>query len=283
MSQSRNQRVLPVPWASPILRLAGSKRKLLPKLMMYVPHQYNRYIEPFAGSACLFFALRPQSAILGDFNEAIIQAYSVLRSHPTLVVRAAHRWKHSKRQYYSLRRVAPETLDEIERTARFIYLNRYCFNGVYRTNRLGQFNVPIGNRTGRLPAESAFYRCSIALRTARLRAVDFEVCLDDVRIRDFIYLDPPYTQSQRPTYGEYGYGTFNEGDIERLVTCLRRIDSIGAVFLLSYSDNSTLRKTLPKHWHCRKVRVRRHVAGFTQHRLRVSEILVSNRAPQQTR
>jgi len=264
-------------WGKPFLRWAGSKRKLLATLLHEVPPQSTRYIEPFAGSACLFFALRPVSAILGDINEQLVEAYRVVRQHPRKVARAVAQWKNTKHEYYRLRRLCPGDLELIDRAARFIYLNRYCFNGVYRTNRLGNFNVPRGSRTGRVPDEQTFYRCAIALRDAELRAGDFEECLRNVGPGDFVYLDPPYAQSSRPTHGEYGYDGFGKSDIDRLVACLKRIDRAGGVFLLSYCDTPALDARLSRKWAVRKISVRRHIAGFAKHRMCVGEVLVSNK------
>jgi DNA adenine methylase len=261
-------------WAPPIFRWAGSKRQLLPVLMQSIPSDFARYIEPFAGSACLFFALRPSQAILGDINEELIKTYEIIRSHPRLVARAAHDLPVTKPQYYKMRATRPESLALVERAVRFVYLNRYCFNGVYRTNQKGLFNVPMGVRTGKMPSEQSFYRCALALRNAKLRATDFETCLKDIRPGDFVYLDPPYARSR--LRGEYGYDSFREEDIVRLVNVLKSIDEAGAVFLLSYADSPELRSLLIR-WRSKKLSVRRHVAGFAKHRSIVSEVLVSNK------
>lgn len=266
------------PWAFPLLRWAGSKRKLLPWLMQCIPQQFKRYIEPFAGSACLFFALRPARAILGDVNFELLHAYDIIRSHPRLVFRAASALKNTKCQYDRLRRIPPESLNPIDRAARFVYLNRYCFNGVYRTNQKNEFNVPRGSRTGRMPGEPVFYRCSVALRSTELRAVDFADCLTDLTVGDFVYLDPPYTTTSRPTHGEYGYDCFGRKDLYRLVDRLAHIHRAGAFFLLSYAADQEL-ENLQHSWFYRRLSVRRHVAGFAEHRTNVGEILVSNYAP----
>ena len=216
------------PWSPPLFRWAGSKRKLLPILTSYVPKKINRYIEPFAGSACLFFALKPQKAVLGDINEELLFTYQVLKNHPRILSRATLGFAVSEEQYYTLRKLNPESLNSIDRAARFIYLNRYCFNGVYRTNKKGEFNVPRGVNTGNIQDEACFYRFSVALRNADLRANDFTDCLEDVQEGDFIYLDPPYAVAGKPRAGEYGNNCFDESDINRLVECLIKIDEAGA-------------------------------------------------------
>jgi DNA adenine methylase len=150
-----------------------------------------------------------------------------------------------------------------------------CFNGVYRTNRLGEFNVPRGSRTGGIPDEATFYRCSVALRAADLRVGDFDSCLVDAGPKDFVYLDPPYSASDRSRYGEYGYGSFSETDAPRLLDCLRRLDDIGTAFLLSYAASPTTLKQLSR-WNCVRHLVRHHISGFARHRAIVEEVLVTN-------
>lgn len=263
------------PWAPPLLRWAGSKRQLVPALINYVPSDFDRYVEPFAGSACLFFALNPSTAVLGDQNRELLDTYDVVRRHPRLVARAVHSIPDTPKAYLRVRNRDLSRLVPIDRAARFVYLNRHCFNGVYRTNRQGQFNVPRGRNTGKLPSEAMFYRCSVALRRVELRPVDFEECIADVRRGDFVYLDPPYASSARPRYGEYGYGSFDKQDLGRLLEALHLIDQRGGVFLLSYYR--TRRLKIPPHWHRRQIAVRRHVAGFAHHRRIIREILVTNR------
>lgn len=263
-------------WAAPILRWAGSKRKLLPYLIDAMPSKYNRYIEPFAGSACLFFSLHPKKAVLGDINSELLDTYATLRDHPRRLSRAAKSIGETEDNYYKIRRVNPSELDPLSRAARFIYLNRFCFNGVYRTNQQGHFNVPRGNRTGGIPPESTFYRCSVALRAADLRPGDFEQCINDIQKDDFVYLDPPYASEGRPRAGEYGCGCFSNFDHERLIKCLKQIDKNGASFLLSYSNTPDLIRRFSKRWRLKCVSVNRHVAGFSQHRHVAEEILVSN-------
>ena len=266
------------PWARPILRWAGSKRKLLPSLVGAMPKQFGRYIEPFAGSACLFFAVNPKSAILGDINAELLDTYVALREHPRLVARAVHAMPKTEAHYYRLRREEPRNLSPVNRAARFIYLNRHCFNGVYRTNQRGAFNVPRGRRTGAIPSEAKFVRCARALKRAVVRPGDFESCLRDLKPNDFVYLDPPYATESRPIAGEYGYGCFDGTDHPRLAAWLKKIDDAGARFLLSYSDCADLHERFRKAWICNRFLVHRHVAGFAKHRGQAAEILVSNYA-----
>lgn len=263
-------------WTRPILRWAGSKRKLLPKLIACTPVKFERYIEPFLGSACYFLALKPQSAILGDFNTELIKMYRVLREKPNEIAEAVHEMPGDPEYYYKLRAQSAFDLDRVSRAARFIYLNRFCFNGVYRANRSNHFNVPRGSHTGKIPSKEEFKECAKLLRKAKLRATDFEDCLSDTKTGDFIYLDPPYASVARLDHGEYGYNSFSEKDIDRLLSSVKRADRNGAIILLSYAYTPIFQKSLP-NWHFKKIDVRRYVAGFADQRLEVKELLVSNK------
>jgi DNA adenine methylase len=232
-------------------------------------------VEPFAGSACLFFALKPRQAVLADINPDLMETYSAILQHPRLVARFTLRHRRTSAEYYRLRRCKPASLNPVERAARFLYLNRFCFNGVYRVNREGMFNVPRGSDTGGLPSEAWLYRSAIALRSAELRIDDFESTLQSTRADDFVYLDPPYSPRGRPAHGEYGYGTFREADLERFFDALARADSRGVKIMMSYADSKLVRLRLAS-WTRRRITVRRHVAGFAKHRALVREILATN-------
>lgn len=262
-------------WSRPLFRWAGSKRRQLPLLLGRRPANFRRYIEPFAGSACLFFALHPSKALLGDNNAELVDAYKVIRSHPRQVAQRLLTWPNTKRFYYSLRKIIPAGLEPIAQAARFMYLNRNCFNGVYRTNKSGQFNVPRGSKTGSALREDEIYRCAFALRSADIVHADFETLLAHVGEGDFVYLDPPYPSKPRPRYGEYGYNCFGPSDVPRLIAALREIDTRGAKFLLSYTSLRGM-EAIPREWAYESILVRRHVAGFAANRPRVREVVIRN-------
>jgi DNA adenine methylase len=265
-------------WVAPLLRWAGSKRSLVPELSARFcgAAAPGRYIEPFAGSACLFFALRPEQAVLGDLNEELVETYRTLREHPRLLSRAVQAWGTDRGSYYAVRALDPAVLGPIERAARFLYLNRLCFNGVFRTNKAGRFNVPYGTATGAIPSEAHIYRCSVALRSADLRSGDFDATTADVRAGDFVYLDPPYTQDPRSAYGVYGYGSFDGGDLDRVLQTLHRIEEAGATFLFSYAAIDGLSEGLPSSWSLASVEVPGRVAARTLFRTSRTEVLISN-------
>ncbi len=267
----------PVVRNRPFLRWAGSKRQLIPDLRVFWQSgKYQRYIEPFAGSASFFFSIRPNCAILGDMNRELIDAMEQIRANPAAVHRRMLRMKSGEQAYYHTRAIDPKTLSAIGRAARFIYLNRFCFNGIYRTNRSGMFNVPYGGgKSGALPSKQLLESCASALKKTRLFCADFEDTLGLARAGDFVYLDPPYSLGGKRIFREYGPSTFNSGDLDRLHGCIDQLDRLGAVFLLSYAATSDASR-LFTGYRTTVVQVRRNVAGFSAKRKIVDEFLISN-------
>lgn len=262
------------PHTPPIIRWAGSKRKLLPILLANIPSTYVRYIEPFAGSACVFFALNPKRAILGDLNCHLLDTYDTVRSHPLRTLRAARSLPQSEADYYRIR-AAPLPKGRIARAARFLYLNRFCFNGLYRTNSKGEFNVPYGRNTGGFPNEPTFCRSAKLLLKAELVAEDFASVLTRARQGDFVYMDPPYASRSRNSRDEYGVDSFTPDDIPRLIRGLERLHTKKVQFLLSYSYTDDFVKQLPVPVRP-AISVRRHIAGKCRHRVIVREVLLKN-------
>lgn len=260
----------------PLIRWAGSKKKLIPLLKANTPKTFNKYVEPFCGSACLYFSLRPTKAVLSDINKELIISYKTIKKDSKKITQRLLGVEKCKTEYLRLRELDPSTLDEIERSYRFIYLNRFCFNGVYRTNREGKFNVPMGTKTGNLPTPAKISDCAKALKGASLIYGDFKKTLKYIEQGDFVYLDPPYTKEGAKNRGEYGHGSFDYQDIPTLISYLEKIDEKGAYFLLSYSCDSALLDLLPGRWNKLELSVDRHVAGFKQHRSIAKEILVAN-------
>lgn len=257
------------------MRWAGSKRSLLPHLLRRVARG-GRYYEPFAGSACLFFSMEPADAVLGDRNDALIGFYRTLRRRPYDVAAAARVWPADATSFYAVRALDPHRLDAVTRAARFLYLNRLCFNGVYRTNRQGEFNVPYGRRLAAMPSEAELVKAAQALRRCALRSADFEETIADARMNDFVYLDPPYTQSPQTAHGVYGYGSFHVGEIDRMIAALERLDRRGVRFLFSYADVEDVVRTFPPRWSVERLQTAGQVAGLASARQRRREILVTN-------
>lgn len=260
----------------PFLRWAGSKRKLLPKLMTFWRSDYNRYVEPFMGSACFFFSANPSRALLGDLNGELVATFREIRDNPAGVWRSVTSLSPTKGGYYKLRSVRPTTLSTTEAAARFLFLNRFCFNGLYRTNLKGEFNVPYAPAgTGSIPCKEDFFEYSRRLQNATLSVGDFELTLGNVKGGDFVYLDPPFAVESRRVFREYGASIFGQKDFQRLATSLKRLDTMGTDFVVSYADCAEARELL-KPWRITRVRTTRHIAGFSGHRGHAFELLATN-------
>ena len=228
------------------------------------------------GSACLFFDLLPRRALLGDINSELIHCYEQVRAAPRSVCWHLSRFKINADFYYQLRAEDPVGLSPARRAARLIYLTRYCFNGLYRTNQAGQFNVPHGgSRTGNLPTYEQLAAASARLADVHLVCADFATTVDQVRKGDFVYLDPPYWVRGKRRINQYGPNTFYHRDLARLDQALKTIDQRGAHFLLSYEDSEEANQ-IASSWHNAKVPVRRNVAGFARHRRVELELLATN-------
>jgi DNA adenine methylase len=259
----------------PILRWAGSKRKLLDELSASVPKKFNTYIEPFVGSACLFFQLKPTKAILADINPALIDFYRVTSLRPNKVLKSAIHYPRSEAGYYSIRERYLDSEESTCRASSFLYLNHFCFNGIFRTNTKGEFNVPFGTRTGSFPTFSVFREASRLLKRARLMCADFDKVLQLAKAGDFVYMDPPYVYKSRKDRGEYGPASFSLCDIPRLRNAIDRLERKRVRFLLSYLDCDEI-KPISRKFNCRTVPVSRTVAGLCEARQVVNELLISN-------
>lgn len=258
------------------IRWAGSKRLLLPTLRRYRPRSFGRYIEPFAGSASLFFDLEPQQAILGDLNEELICTYRQVKRDVYLVLQCLRRLPRGERAYYYIRALHPHRLSDSEVAARFLYLNHYCFNGLYRTNLQGQFNVPYGPpRNNSSIDEKLVVKASQALQNSLLVTGDFGETLAYAEPKDFVYLDPPYLVGHRRIFSEYHPKSFTSHDLGRLSMILTDIHGRGIFFLATYADSPEARRILAP-WKPVRVRTRRNIAGFSASRRFSYELLATN-------
>ena len=259
----------------PLLRWAGSKRQLVPTLSQFFdPNRHERYVEPFAGSACLFFSLKPKKAILGDINGELIRTYRDIKYRGKDVTNCLRHFRKSKTEFLRRRKLNRQNLSRVDRAARFIYLNRCCFNGIYRTNRKGEFNVPYGGK-GSGPIPKSLRDHARALRSAVLVAGDFEKVLHRAKPGDFIYLDPPFSVDSRRVFREYDASQFDFGSIWRLRVCLEELAANKVSFLVSYAVCKEA-WFLADGFQTKIVRVRRNIAGFAKHRRYARELLIFN-------
>lgn len=265
------------------LRWAGSKKQLLDVLSCcwYASRTagcQGRYIEAFSGSAALFFRLKPSKAILVDINEALQECMSNVRNTPLKVSALLLRYCCTESEYYAIRGTNEATLTSIERTARFIYLNRNCFNGLYRTNRAGKFNVPYGRskKSGVLPNEFDLKNAAEILNTAELHSGDFyDVLVDKIGPGDFIYMDPPYAKRNASLRSQYGPDVFGEEDIGRVSALAEIADQRSAHFVISYAECDEI-IPLVQRWNAHSVAVKRTIAANAASRKMASEVIITN-------
>jgi DNA adenine methylase len=234
------------PLTMSFLSWAGSKRRLLPAIVPHVPQRFRRYLEPFAGGASLFFFLKPGEASLGDANAQLIDTFRAVRDEVDGVIAALARLPSGRKAYYSVRDTyGPRT--RASRAARFIYLNKTCWNGLYRENLLGKFNTPFGSR--RTPFAPDRYRlraCSQALEAADLLNADFEASAERAEKGDFVYFDPPFvTMHNNNGFREYNSRLFTWQDQVRLARCAERLSQRGVSVLVSNAWHGPLIKMYP--------------------------------------
>lgn len=258
------------------LRWAGSKKQLLPKLSEFWNDSFDRYVEPFVGSASLYFYLSPKKSLLSDINEELIVTYKQIAKDVNSVLKELKTLKKSEKHYYYIRSLRPETLDLNKRAARFIYLNRYCFNGLYRTNAKGEFNVPYcGEDRGVIPPDEIFINASRILKRTHLFANSYEDTLKKVKRGDFVYIDPPYSVGSKPIFNQYDKSKFDMNDIFRLRKWMEVLDKKGAHFVVSYAESEEA-NLLKKGFNCQTISVRRSIAGFINKRIPTNEVIISN-------
>ena len=258
---------------APLIRWAGSKKQILDHLTPFAAGA-SRYIEPFAGSACLFFRLRPRRAILGDLNGELISTYRALKQNAEEIHVRLMQLRNSREEYLELRSIDPMTLDLVSGAARFLYLNRFCFNGLYRTNLSGKFNVPYGgHKSGTLPSREHLLATSRLLRRATLIRGRFQRTLARARPGDFVYMDPPFSVEAKRTFKEYSQYGFSADDLVALRQAMEQMADRKIAFLVSYAECAES-EYLATGFKVRKLAVKRHIAGSFANRVTSSEVLI---------
>lgn len=258
----------------PLLRWAGSKRQILPQLKKFWNH--NRYIEAFAGSACLFFEIEPKVSIINDLNNDLINTYRIIKNDPHLFIESLERLISRKKDYYQIRSTFNQNPPEVEKSAMFFYLNRHCFNGLFRTNKKGEFNVPRGEFSYKIKFDyNLIHEASRLLQSTILLNGDFEIIIPYIEKGDFIYLDPPFWTTQTKVFANYQAVPFGQNDISRLQKLLRIIDDKKAFFVVSYLNSDEGQQML-SGWESKLIQTKRFIAGNTRNRRSVYEIIATN-------
>lgn len=230
----------------PFLKWAGGKTRLLSKLLPYVPESIPNYHEPFLGGGAMFFAVHERVAgtsYLADLNEDLINTWLVVRDHEPELRRALKKYKEkdSKEFFYSQRPRQPQ--DRIDRAARFVYLNQTSWNGLWRVNRWGEYNVPWGQRAFRGLTTTQLVGYRSVLRAAKIEPIDFREALDVPKPGDFVYLDPPYLPlSETSKFFLYTEKRFRAPDLRELATACEELSSRGVSWVLSNRDTPLVRE-----------------------------------------
>ncbi|MDE0246107.1 MAG: Dam family site-specific DNA-(adenine-N6)-methyltransferase [Gammaproteobacteria bacterium] len=260
----------------PFLKWAGGKRWLFQSGQFKLPTFDGRYFEPFLGGGAIFFRYLPKPAILSDSNERLIELFLVVRDHPEALEAhmRAHAQAHTKEYYYELR--SRQLRTPRARAAQFLYLNRTCWNGLYRENRKGQFNVPIGTKDSVLLDDDDFQAWSRALNGIRLEHRDFELAIDEAERGDFIFVDPPYTVRHNMNgFVKYNQNIFAWDDQVRLHAALQRAHERGVSFAMTNADHESIRELYAGFGTHRQVERYSVIASKSSFRNPSTELLVT--------
>jgi DNA adenine methylase len=267
--------------AKPFLKWVGGKSQLLPEISKRIPLNYDRYFEPFLGGGAVFFYLQPKQACLVDINEELIDVYRVVRDKVEELISDLKHHIYDKEYYYKLRNVDREskysTWSDVQKASRFIYLNRTCYNGLYRVNSKNQFNTPFGRYTNPTILDEANLRaCSAVLRNVELRVGDFRIIESSLKIKDFVYFDPPYIPlTKTANFTGYSRNGFDENLQRSLCDFCHRLNDRGIQFMLSNSS-APLVLELYKSFNIEYVLASRAINSQANKRGQIPEAIVTN-------
>lgn len=268
----------------PVVKWVGGKRQLLPQIRKLLPEHFSTYFEPFIGGGAVLFDIQPPKAIINDYNSELINVYNVIKTDVELLILDLEKHINSPEYFYEIRSLDREqnfhnNTSSIQRASRILYLNKTCFNGLFRVNQAGEFNAPFG-----------FYKNPNIINKTTLRAVsnyfnknnlrflneDFESSLKGIRKGAFVYFDPPYDPlSSSSNFTGYTQGGFNREDQQRLKEQCDRLDEKGVKFLLSNSATEFI-KDIYKGYEIIDVKARRSINSDGGSRGEINEVLVRN-------
>ncbi len=264
----------------PFVKWAGGKRQIIHILKNEIPEKFNTYIEPFVGGGALFFELLPEKAIINDINEELINAYIVIKNNVEQLIENLKKHKNEEEYYYKIRAVNPKNLNPIERASRFIYLNKTCFNGLYRENSKGEFNVPFGRyKEPKILEEDNLRAISEFLNNTDILILnrDYKDVCKMAKKGDLVYLDPPYYPiSKTASFTKYTKYDFSENDQIELSKIFRELDRKGCYVILSNSNTEFI-KNLYKEYIIKELEVNRAInSKATERKKKKIEVLIKN-------
>jgi DNA adenine methylase len=267
--------------SKPFVKWAGGKRQLMKQLVQLTPPEFNNYFEPFLGGGALFFELSKKNKIkkcyLNDSNTILINSYKTIKEKPLELIKELKKGKYKNEKESFLKIRAENPSDLVKATARFIYLNKTSFNGLYRVNSKGQFNVPFGKyKNPTICDKQNILAVNLALQKDELLNGDFEQAVKKAKKGDFIYFDPPYAPlNKKPSFTKYTKDDFTQKDQERLAELFKKLDSKGCFVMLS---NSYVPKILNlyKDFSITTVNATRMINCKANGRGKIKEIVVTN-------
>lgn len=270
----------------PFVKWAGGKRQILDKLIKYVPEDFNTYYEPFVGGGALFFELSPKNAVINDSNEELINVFRCIKDEEKLTKMSNelnhHEANHSEEYYYKIRNIDRDKnkfnrLSDYKRAARTIYLNKACFNGLYRVNSKGEFNVPFGKKLKVNTYEGqniGIIHAYLNFNNIKILSIDFEEAVKDAKEGDFIYFDPPY-DSDTYTFNSYTEDGFSKDEQIRLSNVFKNLSDRGCYVMLS-NHNTILINELYKDFYIHKITAKRNINSNGKKRGKVEEVIITN-------
>lgn len=276
------------PLAQPFLKWAGGKRQLIPIIKKYVPRTYTQYYEPFIGAGAILFSLQPARSVINDTNPELINCYEVIRDYPDnfLSLCVQHEKNNSKEYYYKLRSQDRhdgfKKLSPIERAARIVYLNKTCFNGLFRVNSQGQFNVPYGDYVNPTIADPAIINAVSTFlnqRSVKIFRGDFSEAVLTAEKESFVYFDPPYHPiSDTSSFTGYSMDGFSSHEQERLKLLCDNLSDRGCKVLISNSDSPVIRELYSdSRYEIVDVKASRAINSVGAKRGKVGELLIYNK------
>jgi len=270
----------------PFVKWAGGKRQIIDKLKKYIPDDYNTYYEPFVGGGALLFELSPKKAVINDYNEELMNVFNCIKDEEKFKKMCnelnRHEANHSEEYYYEIRNKDREKskfkkMVDYKRAARTIYLNKACFNGLYRVNSKNEFNVPFGKKTTVNTYDGqnlGIVHSYLNFNDIIITSIDFEESVKNAQKGDFIYFDPPY-DSETSTFNSYTENGFGKEEQIRLAKVYKELASRGCYVMLS-NHNTTLVKELYKDFNIHVIEAKRNINSNGKKRGKVEEVIITN-------
>jgi len=265
------------------VKWAGGKGQLIDQFIPLFPKKFNRYIEPFVGSgAVLFYILQKypdKEVIISDVNNELITAYKVVKTDVENLIKKLiiHQNNHHKEYYYKIRAIDPKTLSEVDKAARFIYLNKTCFNGLYRVNSKGGFNVPIGSyKNPDIVSADKLKVLSKLLKKVQVKQESFEKVLDYAKKDDFVYFDPPYYPLNGNSFTTYHHDQFLDTEHKKLAEVFAKLHKKGCFCMESNSNTEFIKKLYPQKFDIKLVKATRMINCRAEGRGIIHEIVIRN-------